>query len=617
MPLVKLNEDSTRFVLLGGDPRGNDVVHATIKRWPGWRRMGAKTATASVYSGPLTAISALCLRKTALELRYANGAESVVDELVEAHSHAQAALSINQAMLPGIPPTPTSRKPLPHQWSAITAMGHLKGCVILGDDMGLGKTATALWVAYFADASRILIVCPSSVKWNWWREINATLGEHAWWTTVIDGSRTKRADAFSLLAYNVKRRAELATMSSVEAAGMAVIINYDLLRHLPDDQLGFLSDFVKGHTLICDESHYLRKKSSARTKIVTSMFTHAKQRMLLSGTPIMNTAEDLFSQIEIVQPGTFNSYHAFCNRYLHQAPLPVGKTKKRVILRTVGAKNTEELGRIVSTIKIARLKDEVLSLPEKTLTQVDLELDDDSRKLYAAMRDFAILKLSELGSGESIFNPQAKSGLIAAMRCEQLCQGFVGGVPEVVLEKVSKTIINRALKIKGRPTELVFPDSVKMAWIKEQIDALLLTEKSVVVFCRFNAPLQWLAQFYESSVPCGVLHGDLNAETKDSLIEKTQSGEVKLLLCQVTIAQGFTITKVNDILFLGRDWLPAINAQAIDRCHRIGQKGTVNVQIPIVLKTIEERIDKALQVKHKDAQSALGMTTVAELKEML
>jgi SNF2 family DNA or RNA helicase len=90
-----------------------------------------------------------------------------------------------------------------------------------------------------------------------------------------------------------------------------------------------------------------------------------------------------------------------------------------------------------------------------------------------------------------------------------------------------------------------------------------------------------------------------------------------VLLAQVKMCEGFNAFRSQDVLFLGRDWSPAINAQAEDRAHRMGQKGTVNVQIPIVRKTIEVMIHKRLLDKAADAQQALRSVTIEELMEAL
>jgi SNF2 family DNA or RNA helicase len=83
------------------------------------------------------------------------------------------------------------------------------------------------------------------------------------------------------------------------------------------------------------------------------------------------------------------------------------------------------------------------------------------------------------------------------------------------------------------------------------------------------------------------------------------------------MATGFNLTRSHDVVFWGRDWSPAVNVQAEDRCHRIGQKGTVNVQIPLVRGTVEEYVDKKLEAKAGAADSALAASTLGELLEHL
>jgi len=89
------------------------------------------------------------------------------------------------------------------------------------------------------------------------------------------------------------------------------------------------------------------------------------------------------------------------------------------------------------------------------------------------------------------------------------------------------------------------------------------------------------------------------------------------MFCQVKMAEGFNLHMSQDCIFLGRDWSPAINKQAEGRFHRIGQKGTVNIQIPLVRSTIEVAIHKRLMAKDADAEQALRTVTIAELKEAL
>ena len=92
---------------------------------------------------------------------------------------------------------------------------------------------------------------------------------------------------------------------------------------------------------------------------------------------------------------------------------------------------------------------------------------------------------------------------------------------------------------------------------------------------------------------------------RQEVFDAFQAGEIQEMYVQVRIAEGFNLHRAQDELFLGRDWAPSVNAQAVDRCHRIGQKGTVNVQMPFVRGTIEERQHRALAEKIRDAEKVL------------
>ena len=160
----------------------------------------------------------------------------------------------------------------------------------------------------------------------------------------------------------------------------------------------------------------------------------------------------------------------------------------------------------------------------------------------------------------------------------------------------------------------MFPQSHKIQWLTEAIDSIIGQGGAPVVFSRFNTPMFWLV---EQWVGAEMLHGGLNMEQRDAVIEKFQNNGIPVLFCQVKIAEGFNLTRSQDVIFYGRDWSPAINSQAADRCHRIGQTGTVNVQIPIVLETFELYLHKKLRAKEADAEQALKHITIGELRKAL
>src|SRR5690606_18177070 len=121
---------------------------------------------------------------------------------------------------------------------------------------------------------------------------------------------------------------------------VAVIVNYDLLRHLTQQQQEQLQLFTKGEFVICDESHAIKSRTAERTKLVRALFAHSLYRLCLSGTPVRNTVEDLFSQVEFVRPHTWTSFAEFEKHHLVTARVDFGK---RPVQKVVGSKNVDEL----------------------------------------------------------------------------------------------------------------------------------------------------------------------------------------------------------------------------------------------------------------------------------
>lgn len=569
---------------------------AAIGDWVGWQRRGPL-----LYSAPGWASSALAVKPPATaKLAWTARAAQRRDALLKALNDARGYLS--GGSLPR-GDWPTERRPDKHQEQAVAAIASMDYRVQLKDDMGLGKTSTALWAFARSKVQRLLVVCPASAKFNWQREINATLGDVC--TFVIDGDKDKRARMFEDV-FSLKH----------EPDGMrAVIINYDLLRHLTDEQFGDLMAFTTRGFIVFDECHYLADEDSQRSKSSRTLAEHAAGVLGLSGTPIRNLADDLYSQLTMIRPGLWTSMRDFSKRYLVKRVMKAGKRK---ITKVVAVKNLDELNAVVNTMSFGRHKTDVLNLPPKIRTFPELELDGGHLKFYKAMKDFARVELSQLGGDLSIWDPRARSAIEQAMRCEQIAQGFIGGIPDPVMQKLDPEVLRSAEKIEGRPNELVFPGSVKISWIIEAAETLLAQSGSVAIASRFNAPMFWLERYFAlRKVSARVLHGGLEAKVKDQFVVDFQAKCFDVLIFQVKIAEAWSAVRAQDVLFLGRDWSPAVNAQAEDRFYRRGQKGTVNVQIPIVTNTIERMIDRRLREKTADAEQALRTVTVAELIEAL
>ena len=565
-----------------------------------------------VYCGTpyVTSVMFMDIKVPGLNLFWTPNAAETRDRLLQSAKLAKQTLERDPDALQHL--EHTARAPRRHQAQATQAMFHHGWRTLLADDMGLGKTATALWSAFDSRARRLFIVCPVGVKFNWSREIPMTLGDD-WVVSVIAGTAKQRTNLLAEVPALAKQNRHT-----------AVVINYDLLRYLNDKQRTILTDFAAEQATLCDECHYLKNEKSQRSKLVKELSARSRALILMSGTPIRDTSNDLYAQIELLKPGTWRSRTDFENRYIVKRTIelpgrhPGTKRKQEIV---VGTKNNDELNAIVNTVQIRRLKGEVTDMPPKVYTKPDLELDDNTRRLYQAMKDFATVEMRAIiedgGEDLSVFHPRARSSIEASMRCEQIAQGFLGGIPDFLIEKIGP-LLKHAEKIPGRPRELVFPKSAKLSWLIETIETLLKQDSPVLVGSRFNAPMFWLMPHLQAKgINVDFMHGGLTDKQKDQAVTNFQEKRIDVLLCQVSIAEGWNATRCQDVIHYGRDWSPAINAQFEDRAHRMGQLGTVNVQIPVIRKSVEVLVDRKLSAKNADAQQSLRNTTLAELMESL
>lgn len=607
---VDYDPDSQRFLIR---PPGK-LVLPQVNEWPGWKRH----PSGNYYAPPWASSILMPNKERATEVRWTAAAVRKRDSLMCELGSARLFLSKGPMSMK---PTgcPTERKPRPYQLAGVEAMRAMDWRVLLEDEMGLGKTSTALWALHDSHVARCVVLCPVSAKYNWENEFKLTLGPQWPRVFVIDGTPKQRANQFADAKESCK--------DNIEHATVAIILNYDLLRYLSDEQWSWLKSFVGAGMLLCDESHYVKDRDAERTKRTLELSSAARFATCISGTPIRNMADDLFTQVEIIRPGTWSSYWDFAKRHL---TIQLVKFGKREVRKIVGSKNIDQLNAIVNTFAIKRLKKDVGDLPPKVHTFPELELDGDLLTFYNKMKEFARIELRAILEDESdttatpperrsitIWDPRAKSAVEAALRCEQIASGFVGGIPDPLMAKLGDSL-RLAEKITGRPNELMLPTSPKILWILETVAQILKQGGAPIILSRFNAPMFWLEKKLTSlGVNSRVLHGGLSAAEKHLFVTDFQGGAFDVLLCQVKIAESWNATRCQDVIFLSRDWSPAMNMQGEDRAHRFGQKGTVNVQIPVVRNTIERLIDRKLKQKGIDAEQALRTVTIAELMENL
>lgn len=456
----------------------------------------------------------------------------------------------------------------PHQIKGIEFIQETHKC-ILADDMGLGKTRQAIVaLGELQDMENIIIVCPASLKTNWMREIAMIYP-----IDKVCILHSKKAEI-----HQVGVRMEIAATREVLSARW-IIVNYDILGKVED-----MLSLAGKHALVLDEAHYVKSRKSARSKSVIQMAKRADRVVAMTGTPMLNRPIELFSLLWIIDHPMFTTTSIsgeeriygirYCGGYLMR--LRNGKS----FFTYKGATNMKELSDKIAPYYLRRKKEEVLDLPEKIISVINIDLTDDQMDEY-----------------QNAFTEYME---------------FLNKNAQDILENDPYEYFERMDKIENilRAQHIVEIQKVKQVASLQKVDAivehaesLIESGQKVVIFTQYTQTLHTLAQRLEK-------HGVVTIDGSTSQDERTRAvdlfqGKVGNKPQNVFIGNikaagvGITLTAASNVLFADLEWSPGIHDQAMDRCHRIGQHGTVNVYYYIANGTIEEDIYRVLDEKRK------------------
>jgi hypothetical protein len=423
---------------------------------------------------------------------------------------------------------------------------------ILADDMGLGKTLQTLtWLAWLKQHNRrktkpSLVICPASVMHNWRREAEKFTPNMK--VLVLESGAARHGLRKKIPQHDI------------------VVTNYALLRRDLEELQKF--DF---RALILDEAQFIKNPGAQVTQSVKQM--ESEHRLALTGTPLENRLLDLWSIVDFVQPNYLGSAKKF-----HETYEPPGDSDEAIANRAIARRR---LGARLRPLLMRRLKSQVAKdLPERIEQRHDCELDGDQKKLY----------LAELRrSRDQVMKTIAKQG-VAKSRMQVLAA------------------LTRLRQICCHPT-LVGNDSGsgKTEALFELLEPLIEQGEKVLVFSQFVQMLNILEK------DCGTREISthmLTGETKDrqevvNAFQETKEACVFLLSLRAA-GTGLNLTNASYVVLYDPWWNPAVEAQAIDRTHRIGQTRTVNAYKLIAPGTVEEKIWNLQQAKSKTIKDVLG-----------
>jgi len=424
----------------------------------------------------------------------------------------------------------------------------------LADDMGLGKTVQTLALLqkeWLAGRGPVLLICPTSVTGNWIRE--AARFTPALPAMLHHGSDRMRGDDFVKAA----RRSAL------------VVSSYSLL-HREVETL----QRVTWKGLILDEAQNIKNAETKQARAARAI--GAPFRIALTGTPVENNVGDLWSIMELLNPGFLGTQASFRQRFF----IPIQTRRDPAAMA--------QLKRLTTPFILRRLKTDpaiISDLPQKNEMKVYCTLTREQASLYRAVVDDAARDLEKAAG-------MKRKGLVLAtlMKLKQVCNH-----PAQFLSDGSAAAHR----------------SGKLDRLTEMLDEAIEADDRSLVFTQFAEMGFLLQRHLQESFGRETLflHGGTPRKQRDAMIERfqqTSGGPPVFVLSLKAGGTGVNLTRASHVFHFDRWWNPAVENQATDRAFRIGQTRNVQVHKFVCGGTVEEKIDRLIEGKKELASSVVG-----------
>lgn len=429
---------------------------------------------------------------------------------------------------------------------------------ILADDMGLGKTVQVL---AHLEAMRqrgelndpAIVIAPTSLVWNWRAE-----------------AQRFAPDLKVLILHGAARDANFASVPDHDL----IITTYPLLAR-DRESLGA----HKYSLLIVDEAQAIKNARTQAAQVVRELV--ARRRLAMTGTPLENHLGELWAQFDAVEPGLLGDEKSFTRHY--RSPIEKHGDPER----------QAKLHKRIAPLMLRRRKEDVLTdLPPKTVIERGVELIGKQRELYESLRLAQHERVREAIRERGL----AQSGIVvldALLKLRQVCCD-----PRLVK-------LDRA----RRATE-----SAKLDLLLDLLRELVAEGRRVLVFSQFAEMLALIEKSLDAE---SISYQTLTGQTRDraELVTRFQSGDVPVFLISLKAGGvGLNLTAADTVIHYDPWWNPAVEAQATDRAHRIGQDKSVFVYKLICTGTVEEKIQDLQQRKADLAQAVLEGGTTQSLR---
>ncbi len=434
---------------------------------------------------------------------------------------------------------------------------------ILADDMGLGKTLQVIALLDQLETNKpSLVVCPSSLIYNWEDEVHK-FSKSLPVTCIVSDAKTRETMIHDIRGKHL------------------YVTSYDYMRRDVE-----LYDSIEFEYVILDESQYIKNQKTKNAISVKQL--HALHKLALSGTPIENSLAELWSVFDFLMPQYLYNYHYF------------QKTFETDIVKNQNQKKIQQLQKMVSPFILRRnKKDVLLELPDKIEKTQLIPFTQQESELYFANLAQINTQLQELFQMEKI----DKIAILAMLtKLRQICCE-----PRMIYENINQS-------------------SSKMKACMDLICNYKANHQQVLLFSSFTKVFDLMEEELKlNGIRYFILTGETSKEKRRELVRRFQEGEADVFLISLKAGgTGLNLTAAQAVIHFDPWWNLSAQNQATDRAYRIGQHNNVMVHQLIMKESIEEKI-QVLQAKKKEladmfvenSEGNISSLSTEDLKELL
>ncbi|MEO0685618.1 MAG: DEAD/DEAH box helicase, partial [Cyanobacteria bacterium J06649_11] len=423
----------------------------------------------------------------------------------------------------------------------------------LADQMGLGKTLQALaLILQRAVQGATLIIAPTSVCMNWISEAG------------------KFAPTLNVIQFGSGNRQKL--LDKLQPLDM-LVCSYGLLQQ---EEVAQMLSQVKWQTIVLDEAQAIKNIATKRSQ--AAMNLQSEFKLITTGTPVENHLGELWNLFRFINPGLLGSKESFNQSFA----VPSEKFQDK--------QARQRLKKLIQPFLLRRTKTQVLSeLPSRTEITLHVELSQEEMAMYEALRQQAITKLADSDATAGHKHLQV---LAEIMKLRRACCH----------------------------SKLVMPDaplpSAKLQLFGEVLAELLENRHKALVFSQFVDHLEIIRNFLEEqSIDYQYLDGSTPTKERKKRVDAFQGGEGDVFLISLKAGgTGLNLTAADYVIHMDPWWNPAVEDQASDRAHRIGQQRPVTIYRLVTKDTIEDKIvdTRHLHKKCRDVKFYVSISVVAD-----